>query len=134
MMRRTYTAKQGRRFGTTLGIAFALVGAFSFWRGQATASKVLGGLGVALLVAALAAPRSLELVERSWMKLAFLISRVTSPIFLALIYFAVLAPMGLIRRTVGRNPLVHSPGDRGYWITRPAVDAEKRRRSLERQF
>ena len=133
-MSQSYSAEHGRRFGITLGSAFAVIGAFTLWRGQAIAPKVLGGLGLALLVAALAAPRSLELVEPAWMKLAFLISRLTTPIFLALVYFGVLAPMGKIRRTVGRNPLVHAAGNLGYWMTRPAVDAEKRRRSMERQF
>ena len=134
MTRDNYTTSRGRNFGLTLGIAFAAVGAFSFWRGHPTTPKVLGAISAILIVVALAAPRSLELVERAWMKLAHLISRVTTPIFLALVYFAVLTPMGLIRRNFGRNPLKHFSNGDSYWFGRAEVDAEKRRKSMERQF
>lgn len=129
-----YTKAQGRKFGFTLGIAFAAVGAFAYWRGHPTTPKVFGAIAAILVVFALVAPRSLELVERMWMKLAHLISRVTTPIFLGLVYFAVLTPMGFVRRNLGRNPLVHIANGGSYWIARADVDADKRRKSMERQF
>ena len=134
MVRDDYTRNRGRNFGVTLGIAFAAVAAFSLWRGHSTTPKVFGAVSALLMLLALAAPRSLEVVERVWMKLAHLISRVTTPIFLGVAYFAVLTPMGLIRRNLGRNPLAHAENDGSYWISRSATDAEKRRKSMERQF
>jgi hypothetical protein len=91
---------------------------------------VLGGLGVALVVAGLVIPTMLGPVERGWMKFALLISKVTTPIFMGVIYFVVLAPVGILRRTFGRSALVHTPGSTGFWADR----SDAPRSSLDRQF
>jgi hypothetical protein len=41
------------------------------------------------------------------MKLAHALSKVTTPIFMGIVYFVVLTPIGFIRRSFGGNPLVH---------------------------
>jgi hypothetical protein len=130
----TYTASKGRKFGFTVGIAFALIALISLWRHHSTAPKVLGAIATALIVAALLIPRSLETVERLWMLLAHAISRVTTPIFMAIVYFVVLTPMGILRRTFGSNPMVHAPEADSFWIPRPLRDKEKQRLGMERQF
>ena len=133
-MNQNYTGSSGRKFGLTVGIAFAVIAGVSFWRGHDSAPRILGAIALALVLAALAAPRALEPVERAWMKLAHLISRVTTPIFMGIVYFAVLTPVGIIRRTFGRNPLVHTAERDSYWIARAPADEEKKRRRMERQF
>jgi tellurite resistance protein TehA-like permease len=133
-MNPNYTASSGRKFGLTVGIAFAVIATVSFWRGHHTAPRISGAIALALVLAALAAPRALEPVERAWMKLAHLISRVTTPIFMGIVYFAVLTPIGIVRRTFGRNPLVHEPDGGSYWIARTPVERERKRIRMERQF
>jgi hypothetical protein len=59
---------------------------------------VLGGLG-------LVAPNSLRLVYRFWMRFALLISKVTTPIILGVVFFLVIMPIGLIIRVFGRDLL-----------------------------
>lgn len=134
MTRRDYTKAEGRRFGITLGIAFAAVSAFSLWRGHRVAAEVPGTIAAILILCAVAAPRSLRVAEQIWTRIAHLISRVTTPIFLGVVYFAVLTPAGFIRRNLGRNPLAHVARDDSYWVARDSVDAEKRRKGMERQF
>ena len=133
-MSESYTASRGRKFGLTVGIAFAIMAALSFWRGHEAFPKVSGAIAIALLLGALVVPRALEPVERGWMKLAHVISRVTTPIFMGIVYFALLTPIGIIRRTFGRNPLVHEAGRGGYWISRPRAERERKRSQMERQF
>jgi hypothetical protein len=130
----SYTATKGRKFGLTVGGAFAVIALVSLSRDHMVAPKILGAIASALIAGALIAPRSLQPVEKAWMRLAHAISRVTTPIFMAIVYFVVLTPFGILRRTFGRNPIEHKPVDGSYWIARHARDSEKERLSMERQF
>ena len=126
------TRAEGRKFGLTVGGAFLVLTAVTVWRGHSRTATVLGVIAGSLMIAGLAMPTHLGGVERAWMQLAHAISRVTTPIVTALMYFVVLTPVGILRRTFGRNPLVHEPGTAGFWRPRPKDG--RRTRSLERQF
>lgn len=118
-VRTRLTAREGRRFGLTVGIAFAALGGLLFWRENATAAGVAGGLGALLILAGLAIPTRLGPVEAAWMKLAHLISKVTTPIFMAVVYFIVLTPAGFLVRLFGHKPLVRKRTSAdGYWVAR----------------
>ena len=122
---------EGRRFGLLVGGAFLLVGAISHWRGHTVVPVVLWSLGSLLVAGGLIFAGLLGPVHRAWMGLAVLLSKVTTPIFMALIYFLVLAPVGLVRRLFGYNSLVR-PRGQTFWIARPPGAA--RRGDLKRQF
>jgi len=125
-----YTAAAGRKFGVTVGIAFLVLAGIARWRNHPTSMMVFGALGVLLLLAGLVVPRQMGPVERAWMKLAHLISKVTTPLFMGLVYFVLLTPIGAVRRMFGKNSLVHTAGARGYWADRTASP----RSTLDRQF
>lgn len=126
-----YTAAAGRRFGFTVGAAFLVFAGIAFWRGHPTVTTILAALGGTLGLGALVAPASLGPVERAWMRLALAISKVTTPIFMGVLYFLVLTPAGILRRTLGSNPLVHRPAaGGGVWADR----SESSRSNLERLF
>ena len=125
------TAAQGRRFGLTVGIAFLVFAGIAWWRGHPTTTTVLATLGGSLSLAGLVIPTYLGPVERGWMKLAHVISKVTTPIVMGLMYLLVLTPVGLLRRAFGGNPMVHPPEGSGYWKPRPAG---QRAGNLQRQF
>jgi hypothetical protein len=125
-----YTAADGRKFGLTVGVAFGAFSGIAWWRGHPRAFVVLAGLGAALVLAALLAPRLLRAIDNAWMKLALLISKVTTPIFMGVIYFAVLTPVGMLRRMLGKNALVHRVGPMGLWADRSNAAPG----SLERLF
>ena len=124
-----YTAAAGRKFGLTVGLAFAAFSGIAFWRGHPMTFTVLASLGGALVLGALVLPRQLRVVDNAWMKLALVISKVTTPIFMGIIYFVVLTPIGLLRRSFGANSLVHRSGANGYWTDRGGA-----RSSLDRLF
>jgi hypothetical protein len=122
---------EGRKFGLTVGIAFlALAGLLYFWRHKETAGAVGAGLGALLVVAALAVPGRLGPARRAWMELARIISKVTTPVFMGVVFFVVITPIGWLMRLVGRRALVHRVRDAGYW----AAPASGGRSDLERQF
>ena len=129
-----YTSAKGRRFALTLAGAFTVLAAVAVLRHRQTPSTVLGILGFVMLAAALLVPSRLEPVERAWMGLAHALSRVTTPIFMAIVYFVVLAPIALIRRAVGGNPMVHKLESDSYWVAHTRLDPDAARRRMERQF
>jgi len=129
-----YSAKQGRKFALTLAIAFAVLAGVSYWRGRHLPPLILGALAAVALLGGLAVPSKLEPVERAWMRLAHAISKVTTPIFMGIVYFVILTPIGLIRRLASGNPLVHRSTDDSYWMKRDAVEPDVRRSRMERQF
>jgi hypothetical protein len=129
---RLTTAAQGRRFGLTVGGAFLALALLAWWRGHPTLATILGAPGGALALAGLVIPSYLGPVERGWMKLALAISRVTTPIVMGVMYLGVLYPVGVVRRTLGSNPLVHPLVEQSFWRSRPA--GARRSASMRRQF
>jgi Saxitoxin biosynthesis operon protein SxtJ len=124
------SAREGRKFGLTVGIAFAVLGGVAWWRGRATVAIVFWSVGGLLMAAGLAVPTTLGPVQRAWMGLAHAISKVTTPIFMAIVYFVVLLPVGLVMRMFGRNPLTTHHSANTVWVSR----GQNRRGDLERQF
>jgi len=125
------TPSEGRKFGLTVGIAFlALAALLHFWRHKESAAAVAVTLGALLVVAALVVPTRLGPLERAWMLLARLISKVTTPIFMGIVFFVVVTPIGLLMRLVGHRALVHPERDGGFW----APPASGGRSDIERQF
>lgn len=120
-------AQRGRRFGITVGTAFLVLAGLILWRGREQAAFVTGGLGVMLWLGALVAPAALVPVERAWMALAHALSRITTPLFMGIVYFVVVAPIGVVMRAFGRHPLRHRGEDGGFWIRRSAVESDLRR-------
>jgi hypothetical protein len=129
-----FTAARGRKFALTLAIAFGVIAAIALLRDRDISGRAFGAIALSFFFAALLVPGRLGGVERAWMKIAHAISKVTTPIFMAIVYFVVLTPAGVIRRLAGANPLVHRASGGSYWIRRPAMDEEKLRRRMERQF
>ena len=126
-----FTARDGRRFGTQVGLAFLAFAALLLWRDHVLPAAIAGGLSAGLLLAGLVRPVVLGSAYRGWMAVALRISKVTNPILMSIIYFAVLTPTGLLRRLFGGNPLEHAPDPSGsFWIRRE----NGRTRDMRRQF
>lgn len=125
------TPAEGRKFGFTVGAAFVAIALFLWWRQRHIGMQVTGTLGLLLLIGGLAAPTSLGPVQRAWMGLAHAISKVTTPIFMAVVYYLVLTPTGLLLRAIGRDPLTPPGSSDSRWAVRTP---EEQRRNMNRQF
>lgn len=125
------TRAEGRKFGLTVGIAFlVLSGLLHFWRHKETAAALASGLGALLVVAALVLPARLGPLQRAWMGLAHAISKLTTPIFMGIVFFLVITPTGLLMRLFRRRTLAHRERDGGFWV----APASGGRSDLKRQF
>jgi hypothetical protein len=125
------TRAEGRKFAFTLGAVLLALGIFAWYRGSAGKAGVLAAVGLALFLTGVTVPARLGPVRHVWMALGRLISKITNPVFLGIVYLGVFTTLGFLRRLCGTNPLVHKAGVDGYWIRKQSGDTIK---SLERQF
>ena len=88
------TPQEGRRFGLAVGTAFLVLGALLWWRGRPLAFAITGMIGALLVGGGVIIPGQLGPLYRLWMGLAKAISKVTTPILMATIFFLVFLPIG----------------------------------------
>jgi hypothetical protein len=125
------TPAEGRKFGLTLGIAFAVLAGIVSWRGHMTVATVFGVVAALFLAAGLLVPGQLTPVYRGWMGFALMLSKVTTPIFMGIVYFIVVTPIGLLMRVFGKNPIVTRPAIESYWVPRSETGG---RGTMKNQF
>lgn len=95
-----------RSFGITTGaIVAVLFGLFFPWLLEFDIPTwpwiVLAVLGTWGLVA----PDSLRPVYRGWMRFGLLLSKITTPIIMGLVFFALIMPFGLVLKILGKDPM-----------------------------
>jgi len=98
-----------RDFGLVTGaIVAALFGVFFPWVFERAFPLwpwvILGLLGGWALVA----PNSLRPVYRGWMRIGLLLSKITTPIVMGLVFLVIFIPVGLVMRVMRRDPLSRS--------------------------
>jgi hypothetical protein len=108
-----------RGFGLVFAAFFGLLSALGIWHGTARWPIWLA-LACAALALALAAPRLLAPFNWAWTKLGLVLHRIISPIFLTILFYGCVMPIGYMMRLSGKNPLrlKYEPMAESYWITR----------------
>lgn len=95
-----------REFGLVTGaIVAALFGLFFPWLLNTQIPLWPWVIGAVLVIWAIAAPATLQPVYRLWMKLGLLLSKITTPLILGIVFFLVIFPMGITMRLFGRDPM-----------------------------
>lgn len=122
-----------RSFGYVFAAVFAFIASLSWYKSGAHWTWWL----VAAVLFALIGwqrPHWLALLNRFWTKLGLLLAAVISPLVLAVLFYACIAPIGWLMRLVGKDPLRlhYEPDAKTYWIERdPPGPAPK---TLKNQF
>jgi hypothetical protein len=123
-----------REFGLIVGGVLLLLRVWWLYRHKfEIAGTVLTFIGSALVVFGLFAPRLLVVPRKLWMKLAEGMAYVSSRIILAIVFFLVLTPIGLVKRAMGWDPLQRRAGSRdSFW--QPYPDRQRDPRHYEKMF
>jgi hypothetical protein len=104
-----------RSFGISVGAVLVLLGGVALWRHRQTLGTVMAVLGGALLLSGLVAPAVLRVPNRVWWRFAQVLGWVNTRILLSVFFFAIMTPVGVIMRLLGRNPL-QPPSPATSWI------------------
>ena len=118
-----------RSFGILFSIVFAII---AFW-------PIINGnplrlwsipISVIFLVLGLLNSKLLNPLNIVWVKFGELLGRIIAPIVMAIIYFAIVTPIGLFMRLIGKDLLnIKFVEANTYWIKR-----EKKVGSMKKQF
>ena len=108
-----------RRFGFTVGMVILAVGGVLWWRHRG-AGWPLTLIGVTLILAAGLAPAALKWVHGAWMIISLALGWVVTRILLTIVFFIVIAPIGLLQRLFGKCVIevAFVTGASSYWQAR----------------
>jgi len=104
-----------RQFGLMLaGVLVAVPGLLLPWMNQWQLMPNYYWFGVAAVIAiwAMLAADSMRGLYTGWMRVAMLIGHVINTLVLAIVFFLVITPMGIVMRMLGKDPMRRSL-DRG---------------------
>ena len=81
---------------------------------------------------ALIRPLWLRWIYRAWMRFGLLAGRVMTPLVLGIVFFAMISPMAIVRRLMGKDPMQRTldPDQKSYRVQSLKSPAEK----LEKPF
>jgi hypothetical protein len=125
-----------RAFGCAVGTILMVIGAAKAFIAYAVTpfSFLIFALGAVLLLLGIAAPSRLSALNRLWLKIGTVLSKLVNPVVLALLFFFVVTPMAFVVRLAGKRPLRLAP-DRtaaSYWIAREPPEGGPS--NMRRQF
>jgi hypothetical protein len=130
-----------REFGTLFAAVFLIVIAYRMWGGAPAAPLFLDRWNVLLALLAVAsfvlgriAPSVLLPVWRAWMKFAEILSMVTTPVIVTILWVVVVIPVALLLKVMRvrvMNTSFREPVDT-YWESRDPKKSDFK--LLERQF
>jgi Family of unknown function (DUF5989)/Saxitoxin biosynthesis operon protein SxtJ len=127
------TGSSDRSFGLVFSVFFCIIAFLPLRHHQKPRlwALILAG---GLLLVSLLRPSLIHVANRLWMYLALLLSRVVNPVIMAVLFYGVMTPIAIIRRTSGNDTmkLRFDPKSSSYWLERrpPGPPPE----TMERQF
>tara|TARA_B100001029_G_C15048307_1_gene448771 strand:+ start:530 stop:907 length:378 start_codon:yes stop_codon:yes gene_type:complete len=118
-----------RSFGLLFFIVFALIALWPLMSGGQLRIWPVP-ISMIFLVLGLLNSKLLSPLNSIWVKLGELLGRIIAPIVMAIIYFTILTPIGLLMRIIGKDLLnIKFSKNKSYWTKR-----EKNVGSMKRQF
>jgi hypothetical protein len=115
-----------RKFGLVVGSVFALLGTALLLSGSRPAGRAFATVGLALVLLGAAAPALLGPVHRGWMAVARVLGTVNTALFLGLVFFLVLTPLGFAFRLSGRDELARRRRRPTGWVPYPERNRDPR--------
>ena len=125
--------KQSKHFGLLLSIFFFILAFYLIFIKSIFLGQFLLILSGTFFLVSIAIPKSLSRITKLWLRFGDILGRVVSPITLGLIFFILIAPIGMLTRLFGRDELLlKKKNKKSYWLARQKTDDKFN--SFERQF
>jgi hypothetical protein len=120
-------------FGVGLPLLAGLLGAHRWWAGSHTAATAIWMAGGVVALAFALVPPLRRRIYVAWMYGVFPVGWVVSHVILAVVFYAVFAPTGVLLRLFGKDPMSRAfeRPRASYWIPR---EGTREQASYFRQF
>src|SRR5512143_3235220 len=103
-MKTSYDTKTLRQFGQMTGAIFFIITVLLYLKHKYVAVPIIL-ISLVLLTTAYVRPSVLKPVYAAWMKAAFILGWINTRIILALLFYLVFTPIGLVMRLMRLDPL-----------------------------
>jgi len=125
--------KELRRFAITVGTVFGLLGLLFLWRQKDTAPWFIL-IASFLLFFGLTFPKVLKPIQKIWMSFALIMGWFVTRVILAVLFYCVVTPIGIVARVFSKDSLgmKFDPRAQTYWIPKPSQSDDKK--GCENQF
>lgn len=122
-----------RSFGFVFALVFAFLGLLPFFRSKpAEVNLPLICAAALTLILAVFFPTTLRLPNEIWTRFGLVLQKLTNPIIMSVLFFAVLTPFSFLYRLFG-NTFAKKPGQvQTYWIYRTV--SKRTPQDMNRQF
>lgn len=116
--------------GVTLGLAIFVAGLLLYFLSSYKMPGIYtGSVGIVLILVSFAAPVQIKGIYKVWMTFALILGWFVSKIIFTIIFYLVVAPIGLVAKLVGKEflDLKFSKKATSYWIKKSErkIDYEK---------
>ena len=105
-----------KSFGVVFFIVFLLIYFYPLLKNENISIWALI-ISFVFLILALAKPKILSPLNKLWFKFGLLLGKIFSPMVMVIIFFAVITPIGLLMRLLGKDLLnLKYNRNKSYWI------------------
>ena len=133
-IKRKRSLRAEREFGLIVGGVLLLLSSWWIYRGKFhSATQFTLPVAGVLVLLGIIFPRALVYPNKAWMALAEVLSFISTRIILAFVYFAILTPIGVVKRSFGWDPL-NRRADRSDTYWQPYSERQRDRRHYEKMF
>ena len=124
--------KEIREFAFIVGGLLILISTIAMWRGKP--HPYIFSCGIVMVICGIISPLLLKPLQKAWMAIAIVVGFFMSRIILAISYYLVVTPMGLLTKAMGKDILDEKldASAKTYWKARDSKPKEKI--SYEQQF
>jgi large-conductance mechanosensitive channel len=118
--------KELRKFTITICAALSIIGGIILWQKGDTGFIFLA-VGLLFLFSGLIKPELLGPIYKVWMAFSLMLGFVMNHLILALMYYIVITPIGILMRVLRKDPLQTrlDRNTKSYWLQRTNEDFSK---------
>ena len=122
-----------RNFGFTMAAVSALIGTWGLYK-SSSHWPIWLGIAAVFAIVTLIRPQALGPANRAWLKLGLLMYKVVNPVIMAILFFGMILPIGLLMRMFGKDFLRLARDHQAptYWL--PRTDPRPQSESMKQQF
>ncbi len=115
-----------KKFGLFFSFIFIFFSSYFFLKSNFILTYIFLVISFIFLFLGLFFPKYLSLLNKGWMILGLILSKIINPLVLGIIYFGLFTPIGLFRKLIGKDELnLKSEDVKTYWKKRDIINVKQ---------